>query len=177
MAMFSADNGKTWQDWTPNIKNPTFRLIYSQFLDGDIPVLVGETGFVATGDAGCGHLAALPDNNMATLFGGMVLKDGSLFAYGLSGTAAKSKDMGVTWQQISLPTQSLIGAGALLPSGDVLLGTIDGQLLFSRDNGQTFVTLQTAIPFQIAAMTLAANNSLVVVGDGGVAIVPARTIN
>jgi len=177
MAMFSTDNGATWQDWTPNISNPTFRLIYDQFQSGAVPVLVGETGLVATGDAGCAHLAALPDTNMPTLFGGMALKDGSILVYGLSGTAAKSKDLGTTWQQINLPTQSLISSGVLLPSGDIVLGTIDGQLLLSKDNGQTFSISQTTVPFQIAAMTIAADNSLVVAGDGGIDLISANTIN
>lgn len=176
MAMFSADNGKTWENWTPEIDNPTFRMIYGQFNNGNNPVLTGESGFVAMSDPDCSHFSPVTDGVYPTLFGGIGISDNSFLAYGLAGTAVLTTDKGKTWKVINLPTQSLISSGVLDASGEIILGTNDGQFLVSHDNGNHFELSQISIPFQIAAMAVTTNNNLVVVGDGGVQTISIQTL-
>lgn len=176
MAMFSADNGKTWENWTPEIDNPTFRMIYGQFNNGKNPVLTGESGFVAVSDPACRHFSPVADGTFPTLFGGIGLGNGSFLVYGLAGTAMLTADAGHSWKTINLPTNSLISSGVLDASGEIILGTNNGQLLISHDNGNHFQLSKVSVPFQIASMAVAANNDLIVVGDGGVQVISSQNL-
>jgi photosystem II stability/assembly factor-like uncharacterized protein len=178
MAMYSADNGKTWQDWTPNVVNPKFRMIYDLFDAGEQPVLVGETGLVAFGDTACSTLQALPTTSMPTLFGGLTLSNGVLLVYGLNGAVFTTHDKGVTWQQAEgFPPQAVITSGIVDSTRKILLSALSGQIYVSSDNGATFQRSNLSVPFQIASLIATPDNRIVVAGNGGVAVLADNSIH
>jgi photosystem II stability/assembly factor-like uncharacterized protein len=176
LAMFSADDGKTWKEWTSAIDNPTFRNIYAITSLGNSPILVGEDGLVLQGDANCRNFKPLPGPYAATLFGAINKEPASLLLYGIDGASYLSRDNASTWRAVSLGTGSVIDAGLLLPSGNMLLGTLDGNLYLSDASLQNFHQISVYVPFQIAGLEVAPNGNLVVVGNGGIRIIPSASI-
>jgi photosystem II stability/assembly factor-like uncharacterized protein len=176
LAMFSSDSGKNWQLWTLKINEPNFLNIYAMLNLGSSTFLIGEQGLVLESDGGCTNFKPISGPFTGTLFGGLLVNSGSIFVYGLDGAAFRSDDKGQTWQTISMPGDATIVTGVVLSSGQVLLGTLEGKLFLSDKGVKNFQTLSISEPFQIAAMTLAPNGNLVVVGNGGVGIVPSASI-
>ncbi len=176
LAMFSADDGKTWQEWTSVISNPTFRNIYAITLLGNSPILVGEDGLVLQGDASCRNFKPLPGPYTATLFGAIDKEPDDLLLYGIDGAAYLSRDNASSWSSVPLGTGSVIDAGVLLSSGNMLVGSLDGSLYLSDGSLQNFHQASAYVPFQIAGMEVAPDGNLVVVGNGGVRIIPSASI-
>ena len=176
LAMFSADNGKTWQEWTSVISNPTFRNIYAITVLGNAPMLVGEDGLVLQGDPSCRNFKPLPGPYTGTLFGAINKQPGKLLLYGIDGAAYLSLDNASTWNAVPLGTGSVIDAGVLLSSGNMLMGSLDGNLYLSDGSLQNFHQTSAYVPFQIAGMEVAPDGNLVVVGNGGIRIIPSASI-
>ena len=176
LAMFSDDGGKTWKEWTSAIDNPTFDNIYAITLEGDLPVLVGEDGLVLKGDADCKNFKPMPGPFTATLFDAVNNGSGDLLLFGIGGGVYLSTNSGGTWKAISLGTDSVIDSGVLQDSGDMLLGSLDGNLYMSDTTLQSFHQTSLSLPFEIAGMAVAPDGNLVVVGNGGIRIIPSASI-
>jgi photosystem II stability/assembly factor-like uncharacterized protein len=177
MAMFSNDNGKTWQEWTAQFDAVSgFHDIYKVLSEGDSTFLIGENGYLIRSTEGCRNFVAVAGPYNATLFGGLLLKQGGLMVFGLDGGAYYSPDNGNTWQTLAAPDDAVLVAGATLPSGRVLLGTIRGAMLLSDSQFQELQPLTFSEPFSIDDMVVAPNGTMVVVGNGGVSIVDPRVI-
>jgi photosystem II stability/assembly factor-like uncharacterized protein len=176
IAMFSADGGKTWQEWTSSIDNPTFRDIYAIASADGSPLLIGEDGLVLRGDPNCKNFKPLPGPYTATLFGAINRKPSDLMFVGIDGSAYLSNDNGTKWNTLSFGNDKVIDSGLLLGSGRMLLGFLDGSLYLSDDNLQNFRQTSAFVPFEIADMAVAPDGNLVVVGNGGIRIIPSTSI-
>lgn len=177
MAMFSPDQGKTWQSWTSRIDNPNFKNIYDILSSGDKTLLIGEGGLVLESDFDCSNFKALPGPYTTTLFGGMLLGQQRIILYGLDGGLFSSADRGATWLTVPMPQDSVIGAGAILPSGRFIVGTLNGTLYLGDAAGDSFHQLSVTEPFEIADMIVARTGNIIIVGNGGVGIVASGLIH
>lgn len=177
MAMFSPDGGASWRQWTSQFDGVAgFHDIYRVLGEGATTFLIGEDGFLLKSTGGCANFSAVPGPYSATLFGGLLLKPGTLMVYGLDGGAYISADDGASWKTIAAPGDAVLVAGVALPSGQVLLGTIRGALLLSDSQFQTMRQLALTEPFQIDDMAVAPNGNVIVVGNGGVNVIPPQSI-
>jgi photosystem II stability/assembly factor-like uncharacterized protein len=176
LAMFSADGGKTWQQWISAINNPTFDNIYAITLLDNFPILIGEDGLVLEGDGNCKNFKSVPGPYAATLFGAIAKPPGGLLLYGIDGGVYLTTDRGSRWDTISLNTDSVIDTGFLLHSGKMLLGSLNGNLYVNDAELKSLHQISVSIPFEIADLAVAPNGDLVVVGSGGIRIVPAALV-
>jgi photosystem II stability/assembly factor-like uncharacterized protein len=176
MALFSVDHGKSWQEWTSHISDPNFQNIYSILRFGDDTLLIGEGGLLLKGDKDCANFVPVSGPYTATLFNGLQVGPNSLLVFGLDGGLFKSIDGGASWNSLTMPSDAVIDAGAVLDSGRVLLGTLGGGLYLSDTSISNFTPLSFTAPFQIAAMIVASDGNIVAVGNGGVNIILARSI-
>lgn len=177
MAMFTADDGKTWRDWTPNIINPHFRMIYDSIEQDGKPLLIGEAGLVAFGDPACTKFSALPSTTMPTLFGGLSLGPAQFLVYGLNGAVFTTGDDGVTWRAVNIPSEEVITTGIIFSPGKLLLGTLSGHIYVSENNAATFERMAASVPFQISALENSANGTVIVAGNGGVVVLPVDSFH
>ncbi len=176
IAMFSPGGGNDWQEWTSLIDNPTFRDVYAITSVHNDPLLVGEDGLVLKGDKNCENFKSLQGPYTATLFGAINKKPSDFLVYGIDGSAYLSPDNGTNWKMLSFGNDKVIDAGLLLASGQMLLGFLDGSLYLSDANLQNFHQTPAFVPFEIAGMAVAPDGNLVVVGNGGIRIIPSASI-
>ncbi len=176
LAVATQDDGKTWQDLSQSIANPTIRNLYdSATVDGNVYV-VGEGGIVLRSDTTCNQFAALKSPTQATLFGVISSGRGGVLVFGLGGGAFRSLDQGKTWQTINLATQAIFSAGEQLRNGEVVLVAMDGHIYLSNDQANSFHVLPVQEHQQLAAVAQAPNGDLVVVGNVGVNIIRASEL-
>jgi len=97
----------------------------------------GEQGAMYRSANSGGAFEEVPTPSHGTYFGAVACGSGCLLAYGLRGNAYRSADKGQSWQPVKLPPVTLT-AGLQLRNGTVVLSNEAGQVLLSRDDGQTF---------------------------------------
>ena len=176
LAVATSDDGKTWQDLSQNIADPTIRNLYdSATVDGNV-YIVGEGGIVLRSDMDCNQFVALNSPTQATLFGVLSAGNDGLLVFGLGGGAFRSLDQGKTWQTIDLATQAILSAGQQLRNGGIVLVAMDGHIYFSKDAAKSFHVLPVQEHQQLAAVAQAPNGDLVVVGNVGVNIIHASDL-
>jgi len=110
---------------------------------------------------------ALDVPNGGSLFGILVLGDGSLLAYGLRGRLVRSSDGGLGWATIETGSEDTLLAGLLRRDGTVLLGGLRGALLISRDGGRTFQAKPRPSRQAISAFVDLAPRGILVLGESG----------
>lgn len=111
------------------------------FADGNVLFMVGEAGFYATShDFGRTWERAAGFYN-GSLFGITRTGQGNLFTIGLRGHAFRSTDLGLTWQQIKLPSPSTLNSVLAVEDKVFLFGNA-GTLLMSTDDGVSFKSVK-----------------------------------
>lgn len=132
----TSDGGITWN--RRSLDEASDRHLYSV-------VRVGSTGFIVTAEGGrvlrsvdSGDSWQLIQTGVkASLWAGAA--DGNrVVAGGLRGTAVMSSDAGITWRRLASGTTSAITAAAYATDGRLYLGTANGMILESSDEGRTF---------------------------------------
>lgn len=176
IAMFSDNDGNTWKEWTSQINNPQFYNIYDILNDGASTLLVGEGGLVLKGDSSCRNFNPVPGPYTGTLFGGLVLKPGKFFVFGITGGLFRTDDDGRTWKTIPMPSDAVITSAVVLHSGVVLLATLGGSLYLSDPGADQFHELPLSVPFQISDLAAASDGNVIAVGNGGVEILPSQIL-
>ncbi|MGY0215918.1 WD40/YVTN/BNR-like repeat-containing protein [Endozoicomonadaceae bacterium StTr2] len=167
------DGGKSWEDLYDAVENE------DEFHYNAIAPL-GE-GLMIVGEAGTLYRSLDEGESWETLYGEY---DGSYFglislpgknqalAHGLRGNVYRTRDGGDNWQQVELDTdQTLFGAIAV--EGDVMMVGYSGVVV--KGQGVSSATPKykshtRADRMTLSKVTLAANGSLVAVGQGGVHI-------
>ncbi len=173
MAFASADNGHVWQSLFDDIPNPNGLHIYAVIADNESQIWIGEQGLVLRRDQ-TGKFTTLTTPFPGTLFGGLRTPDGTLLLYGLQGTVLRSTDNGASWLQVQTVSRAGIDCGIVMKNHDILLGSLDGELLVSHDEGKSFAALPTAAP--ITDLYQADADSIVTTGASGIHIVPVAAI-
>jgi photosystem II stability/assembly factor-like uncharacterized protein len=134
LAFATRDGGATWAPLLlPNAKS--LHLYAVRHAKGGL-FIAGEQGLLIRSD-GTQHVA-LPSPYKGSFFGLLPTRGGALLAFGLRGHAFRSGDAGANWQKLDTGVAASLNAGLELPDGTLTLLAQTGDLLTSRDGGQSF---------------------------------------
>ena len=176
LAVATEDDGKTWQDLSQNLANPSILNLYDSATVGNSVYIVGESGILLHSDMSCNEFVALNSPTQATLFGVVAAGHDGLLVFGLGGGVFLSLDQGKTWQTINSETTAILSAGLDMQNGQIALVAMDGHVYFSESAGESFHALPVQEHQQLAGVAQAPNGDLVVVGNVGVNIIPASEL-
>jgi photosystem II stability/assembly factor-like uncharacterized protein len=99
-----------------------------------------------------------------------------LLVSGLRGSTYRSSDSGADWTKVEVPSSASITGSVRLKDGGFVLVNQSGQLLLSRDKGNSFLLSPMKQLPPLAGITQAADGGLVVVGMRGVTKVSLSSV-
>jgi len=129
---------------------------------------VGELGLALRLDAASGRFLALQTPYEGSWFG-LLSKPGLVLAYGMRGTAFRSRDGGASWEAVETGVSASITAGQVLADGRLLLCSQAGDVLVSDDDGAHFRRLDVKQPMSWTGVAVS-GKSLVLTGLRGVRV-------
>ncbi|HEY7725246.1 MAG TPA: YCF48-related protein [Anaeromyxobacteraceae bacterium] len=172
LVLRTEDGGRSWAPWLHRTENPRGLHLYAiRRVAGDLWI-AGEQGLVLRLDAAGRRFRAVPVPYRGSFFG--VAGSGrTVIAYGLRGTALRSRDRGATWQRVDTGVEVALTGAASMPDGRIALVAQSGQVLVSSDDGESFQPAgRGGSPASSAAA--AGAGTLVIVGAAGVRVEPLR---
>lgn len=166
----TSDGGVTWDfepigdlDWHLN------QIAASS--DGSL-YMAGEAGIVFRSEDGGATWTELPSPYAGSFFGVLPLEDDVVLLFGLRGHLFRSEDAGQNWLSVETGTVAMLTNGTRLPDGKILITGLGGTLLVSEDGGRSFEVHQQSSRHGIQAAVLASDDSLLMVGEFGVRMLP-----
>ena len=162
------DGGRTWEPWVERTQNERFYHLYGIRGSSDGLYIVGELGLALRFDPKSGRFTALQTPYEGSYFG-VLTKPGLVLAYGLRGTAYRSRDGGQHWEAADTGITASITASQVLPDGRLLLCSQAGDVLVSDDDGAHFRRLAPTAPMAYTGLA-ASGNALVLSGVRGVRV-------
>jgi photosystem II stability/assembly factor-like uncharacterized protein len=168
LVFHTRDGGSTWEAWFDRTQNERFYHLYGIRGSSDGVYAVGELGLALRLDPASGRFVSMTTPYEGTWFG-LLSKPGLVLAYGMRGTALRSRDGGQNWEPSDTGVSASITAGKVLPDGRLLLCSQAGDLLLSDDEGAHFHRLQLK---QAASCTGVAvsGDAVVLTGPRGVRV-------
>ncbi|MCM2459349.1 glycosyl hydrolase [Pseudomonas sp. CG7] len=164
------DGGKTWESWIEKVDNPEmFHYNAIAGIAGQI-YISSEQGAVFKLDRAQQRFVKLSSGYTGSFFGLLGNQD-YLLAFGLRGNAYKSVDEGQTWSRLDTANTTGLVAGVIDEKGRILLASVAGAVIESRDQGNSFKPIPDVRPALFAGLTVAAPNRIVVVGLSGVQVI------
>lgn len=179
MALQTHDGGRTWQSRMGQIDNPSALHLYAVVQQGQDWYLAGEQGFLAhSNDAGA-HFHALPSPYQGSFFTMSPLPDGALLLGGLKGHAFVLRDAGTRIEPLADAMPVSFSDSADLSDGRTLLSNQAGALYSVTANGGRLQLLAPPQGKPLAALTQAADGSLVTAGLAGLSrlSLPVRQVS
>jgi photosystem II stability/assembly factor-like uncharacterized protein len=161
------DGGKTWVSWMEKVDND--KMLHYNAVRGvgaDV-YLASEQGLLFKLDRARERFLPLATGYTGSFFGVVGTRD-YVIAYGLRGSAYRSRDGGATWQRLSTGVPAGLTGASLLDGGELLFVTQDGRLLLSADQGDSFKSIAVARPGLFTDIAAAAGRRAVLTGLGGV---------
>jgi photosystem II stability/assembly factor-like uncharacterized protein len=173
-AIGTRDGGVTWQRIGMGEGDDRDRHLNAVFGRGSDVYIAAEGGTVFHASGGESFVPSrLPYNG--SMWGGLVLRDGSVLVFGMRGHAFRSTDRGVTWTEVATGTEQSFAAGIERADGQVVLVGLSGAIATSRDGGRSFATVLQPDRQSYSGVGEARGRTLAIVGLGGVvAQVPPR---
>lgn len=163
----SSDGGASWEivNWAPEDEAPLFDV---WFADAENGVAIGAYGtFLVTSDGGeFWDFQSVEDTDWH-LHSIRPAGDGVLYIAGEAGTAFRSDDGGLTWQELPSPYEGSFFGVLPLEGDSVLLFGLRGHLFRSDDGGQTWQELETGTVAMLTDALRLDDGMIVVVGLGG----------
>ncbi len=165
----TTDGGQTWAPWIDRTQNDRFYHLYGIRGSSDGLYIVGELGLALRLDPATSRFDALQTPYEGSYFG-LLTKPGLVLAYGLKGTAYRSRDGGQNWEPVNTGTTASITAGQVMPDGRLLLCSMAGDVVVSADDGASFrrLDLKSAMPCTGLAVS---GDAVVLTGLRGVRVV------
>jgi photosystem II stability/assembly factor-like uncharacterized protein len=134
------DGGKTWESWVEKVDNKkVLHFNAVRGIGGDV-YLASEQGTVFRLDRASERFVPLLTGYQGSFFGLVGTAD-YVIAYGLRGSAYRSRDRGKSWERLSTGVPGGITGASLLGDGRLLFVSQDGRLIMSSDQGSTFKPL------------------------------------
>ncbi|MFG6440981.1 WD40/YVTN/BNR-like repeat-containing protein [Roseateles sp. LKC17W] len=167
MALAGRDGGRQWASLMHALPNPDGFSLYGHAERGDELWLYGEQGLLLRADAARPRFQPVAPPSAASLFGSVVLADGTLLLLGLRGRVLRSAAPGAPLEAIATPIDAALTGGTPLADGSVAVVGAAGQLLISRDAGRSFQPRPLPTRFPFADLAAAPDGALVLVGQRG----------
>jgi photosystem II stability/assembly factor-like uncharacterized protein len=162
----TTDGGKTWTSWIEKVDNDKM-LHYNAISEvgGDL-YLASEQGTLFRLDRFRQRFTAIATGYNGS-FLGVVGSRGYVIAYGIGGSAYRSRDDGASWQRLSTGVHGSLTAACVLDDGRLIFVSQDGHLIVSRDQGDSFHALQPARLGLITDVAAAGHDRVALTGLGG----------
>jgi len=169
------DGGKTWVSWMEKVDNDKMLHFNAVRGVGADVYLASEQGLLFRLDRARERFVPIATGYTGSFFGVVGTRD-LVIAYGLRGSAFRSRDGGTKWERLSTGVPAGLTGATLLDDGRLLFVTQDGRLLLSADQGDSFKTVAVQRPGLFTDVAEAADHRAVLTGLGGVqsARIPAR---
>ncbi|WP_218573675.1 YCF48-related protein [Pseudomonas sp. OIL-1] len=163
----TVDGGNTWQPWAHRIDNPYELHFYSINSGKDGLYITGEQGMVWRLDEGQQQFVSVETPYDGTLFGAAIGTN-ELIVFGMRGSAFKSTDQGESWTRLEITSEAGITDGVIFGNGGVALVNLAGELLVSRDGGDSFAPQAIIESMPFYGLAQISSNHLALVGAEGV---------
>lgn len=169
LALRTEDGGRTWTPISNLIENPEGMHLYGLAdIDGTLWI-AGEQGLVLKQNLLTGRFMRMPTPYAGTFFG-VVGNANDIVVYGLRGHALRSGDGGTTWVELHSGTRSNLTSGAMLADGRLVISTLAGELLETRNGADKLAALPIAQPMPLYGVTTAGDGNLLLTGAGGLRV-------
>jgi photosystem II stability/assembly factor-like uncharacterized protein len=96
--------------------------------------------------------------------------------FGLRGKVYRSAQPGVPWTEVQTPVDAALITGLQLADDSVLLLGSAGQIVASKDQGQSFINLGLKTRFPFTGAAVAPDGTLIVTGTRGLLRLPAASL-
>ena len=165
------DGGKTWTSWMEKVDSDKM-LHYNAVrgVGGDI-YLASEQGTVFKLDRARERFIPSSTGYKGSFFGVVGTRE-YVVAYGLRGTAYRSRNGGASWQRLETGVPGGLTAASLLDDGRLLFVSQDGRVIVSRNQGETFQPLPVGRPSLFTDLAQAGPGRILITGLGGVQSAP-----
>lgn len=161
------DGGKTWESWVEKVDDDEM-LHFNAIADvGGNVYLASEKGALFRLDRARERFVRISTGYNGSFFG-IVGTGAYVIAYGIGGSAYRSRDGGVTWQRLPTGVQGSFTSACVLEDGRLLLATQDGHLIVSGDQGNTFRQVAVGQPDLFTGIAPAGRNRVTLTGVNGV---------
>ena len=167
MILKTSDGGKTWEPWMDRVENPNgYSLHAMAAIDGEV-YIVGELGLLVRLDRKQNRFVALKSPYVGSYFH-LTGKPGVALIYGLRGNIFRSRDRGNTWQKLDSGIVGSLVGGTYLDDGRLVLVSVDGKILLSTNDGDTFTPVANSIKGSLTAVAPINADSVLITGSSGV---------
>jgi photosystem II stability/assembly factor-like uncharacterized protein len=160
------DGGKSWESWIEKVDNPKMLHYNAVRGVGQDLYLASEQGTVFKLDRARGRFVALSTGYLGSFFGVVGARD-HVIAFGLRGSAYRSRDGGAKWEPLATGVSAGLTGGTVLEDGRLVFVSQDGRLIVSRDQGATFKSLRVVRPGLFTDVVQAGATHVVLTGRAG----------
>ncbi|WP_454833198.1 YCF48-related protein [Pseudomonas veronii] len=169
LAFHTVDGGQHWQSISELTENPEGLHLYGLAVVADKLWLVGERGLVRCWDSTTSRFQRISTPYQGSYFG-IVGGRSTLLAFGMQGQAVRSTDAGRTWALVDTGSQGAIAGGTEMSDGRIVLVTLAGEVLVSRNQGASFKVQRLLKPMPYFSVAQAGPDSVALVGALGVRV-------
>ena len=160
------DGGKTWVSWIEKVDNDKMLHYNAVRGVGTDLYLASEQGTLFKLDRARGRFVPLTTGYAGSFFGIVGTRDW-LIAYGLRGSAWRSRDGGAHWEALATGVSAGLTGGTVLDDGRIVFVSQGGRLIVSRDQGASFKSLPVVRPDLFTDVVQATAGRVVLTGKAG----------
>lgn len=174
----TTDSGVTWVSISDRLENSERNHLNAVTGMGSLMYIVGEAGklYRSTDGGQKWSLLPSPDAENGSFFSVNIIDPDHVIIGGLRGAIYRSADNGQTWKQVPEDLHKNMNSIFFAGNDTVLAVGNDGALLRSRDSGLTFTSYVRKNRLTLTSLVEAADGDYVLVGMGGVQLVPANSL-
>jgi len=151
LILHTEDGGTTWTPWLDRAENPKALHLYAVRRAAGALWIAGEQGLVLKLEPATGRFVPCLTPYAGSFFG-VTGNDQAVLVFGLRGNVLRSHDRGATWQKVETGLEVAITGGAPAGDGRLVLASASGQVLVSKNDGESFSALANARPMPTSAV-------------------------
>lgn len=168
LVLHTEDGGESWIPWLDRVDNPRALHLYAIGRAGGAVLLAGEQGLLLRLDHEARRFRAARVPPGGSFFALAATGRTAVIA-GLGGRALRTGDAGESWQEVATGVVASVTGAAVLPGGQLVLVSQQGDVLVSGDGGRSFRRAGPAgRPQPTSSVAAADAETLVLAGPAGV---------